>query len=214
MLRPGEQTSNPIAEPPLPRGPYAVAPEVVAADQRRRLLVALPQVVAQKGLEAATVAQIVKLAQVRRNSFYEQFTDKESCFAAAYELAQERLLGVLTFKCYTRAGLAERVEAALTAGLELLASDPATAWMIAIEAPGAGPQLLGRHHEWLERYARMLRLAAAGVPATRSPAHQVELAIVGGILWEVAKRVVSGEAERLRDLAPNLSAFVLSFYRG
>src|SRR3954447_12090922 len=78
---------------------YAISAETVAADQRRRMLEALPHAVAENGFEGTTVEHIVKLGGVRRNSFYEQFANKRDCFAAAYEIAQERLLGVLTFQC-------------------------------------------------------------------------------------------------------------------
>jgi AcrR family transcriptional regulator len=201
-----------IAEALLPRGPYAISPGAVAADQRRRLLAALPRVVARHGLEETTVAQIVKAAKVRRNSFYEQFTDKKDCFAAAYELAQERLLGVVTFRCYTRGDLTERVEAAVGAALELLASEPAMARLIAVEAPGAGGEIAVRHHEWLDRYGRMLRLAAVGVEDAHLPSRSIEPAIIGGIAMQVARQVLRGKTIRLGDLAPDLSAHLLSFY--
>lgn len=206
------ETSDPLAEPLLPRGPYAISPEIVAADQRRRLLAALPPLVAKHGFEETTVAKIVKAAKVRRNSFYEQFTDKRDCFAAAYELAQERLLGVVTFRCYTRVGLAERVEVAVAAALELLASDPAMARLIAVEAPRAGGEILARHHEWLDRYGRLLRLAAIGVGGARLPGRAIEPAMVGSVAFQVAKRVLNGEADRLADLAPEMGAHLLSFY--
>jgi AcrR family transcriptional regulator len=122
----------------LPRGPYAIAPEVVAADQRQRLLTAVPGVVAPQGLEATTIAQIVKAAGVSRNSFYELFEDKRECVAAAFETAQERVLGAVTFQCYSRAGADERIAGALSAALDLLAAEPAMARLLLIEAPVAG----------------------------------------------------------------------------
>lgn len=147
---PAIETTQHPAEPVLPPGPHAISADLVAADQRRRLLEALPRAVAENGLEGTTVDLIVKLAQVRRNSFYEQFKDKLDCFAAAYEIAQERLLGVLTFQCYTRAGLADRVGSALGAGLDLLSADPALTRLLVVEAPAAGGAIsarqIGRAH--------------------------------------------------------------------
>jgi AcrR family transcriptional regulator len=196
------------AKPLLSRGPYAVA----AADQRQRMLAALPELIAACGYRDLTVAQIVKAAKVRRNAFYEQFEGKHDCFAAAYELAQEHLLGVLTFRCYTRSGLTERVEASLGAGLELLASEPGMARLLAVEPPVAGGEILARHYEWLDRYGRMLRLAAIGIPDTRPFSRGVERAIVGGLAARVGRQVMAGEGERLGELAPSLSAHLLSFY--
>lgn len=196
----------------LPRGPYAVAPELVAADQRRRLLAAVPLVIAKHGFDGATVDQIVKVAAVRRNSFYEQFANKHDCVAAAYEIAQERLLGAVTFQCYSRSGPAERIGAALRAALDLLGSDPALARLVILDAPAAGPELFERHHRWLERYGRMLRFAAIGAEEVVMPSPSVEPAIVGGVFSRVKELMLAGEGEWIPDLAAELTAFTLSFY--
>jgi len=197
---------------PLPRGPYAISADLVAADQRRRLLEALPRAVAEHGFEATTIDQIVKLAQVRRNSFYEQFSDKRDCFAAAYEIAQERLLGVITYQCYTQAGLAPRVGSALAAGLELLAAEPVLTRLIVIEAPAAGGAIVARHHQWLDRYARLFEFAAIDSPDAAPPKASVAPAIVGGIVSRVKQLVLAGECERLPALGPELVQLTLSFY--
>jgi AcrR family transcriptional regulator len=196
----------------LPRGPYAVAPEVVAADQRRRMLAAVPHVVAEHGVEGATIDQIVKIAAVRRNSFYEQFEDKRECIAAAYEIAQERLLGKVTYQCYAHSDPAERIRSALTAALELLADKPALARLVVLEAPCAGPELVERHHHWLDRYGRMLRFAAIGAPGVAMPNPAIESAIVGGVVSRIKELLLAGEAERIAELAPELTTFTLSFY--
>jgi AcrR family transcriptional regulator len=211
LLMPVVETRN-SSEGPLSRGPCAISADLVAADQRRRLLEALPRVVAERGLEAATVEQVVKLAQVRRNSFYEQFEDKRDCFAAAYEIAQERLLGVLTFQCYTRADLADRVGSAFAAGLDLLAAEPVLTRLILVEAPAAGDELAARHHKWLDRYGRMLHFAAIGNADATPPKASVEPAVVGGIVSRIKQLVLTGETEKLPRLCPELVQFALSFY--
>lgn len=207
-----ETTKQQAEAPPLPRGPYAISADVVAADQRRRLLEALPLVVAKHGFEKTTVDQIVKVAQVRRNSFYEQFSDKCACFAAAYEIAQERLLGVLTFQCYARAGLADRVDCALGAGLDLLCANPALTQLIVVEAPAASDEIAARHHEWLDRYGRLLRFAAINGPEIATPGPRIEPAVIGGVVSRVKQLVLEGKTERLPGLCPELVQFVLSFY--
>jgi AcrR family transcriptional regulator len=59
--------------------------------QRAKLLDAMVRVVAEKGYEAATVADAVKLARVSRGTFYELFESKEACLAAAYRLGVDVL---------------------------------------------------------------------------------------------------------------------------
>lgn len=201
-----------IEREPLPRGPYAISPELVAADQRRRLLAALRLAVAEGSLETVTVSGIARRAGVSPRSFYEQFADKRECFAAAYEQAQERLLGVLTLQCYMRGSLEERVERALAAGLDLLSSEPHLAKLIVLEAPAAGGEIAARHHEWLDRYGSMLRLAALGAEQRGRPRPALESAIAGGVVSLIAAEVMRGQTDGLPGLRPQLCSYVVSFF--
>lgn len=196
----------------LPRGPYALPPEVVEKDQRERLLAALPQAVAEHGYEGTTVSHIVEIAGVARGAFYKQFVDKRACFAAAHEAAHERLLGVLTFPCYARASLSERVEGSLGAGLAFLASEPELARLLTVEAPAAGPEVAKRHHEWMSRYGALLRRAALGQPEVELPPRPFEPVIVGGIASAIAAQVLAGRTEQLEKELPELTAYVLACY--
>jgi AcrR family transcriptional regulator len=176
------------------------------------MLEALPRAVAENGFEGTRVEHIVKLAQVRRNSFYEQFADKLTCFAVAYEIAQERLLGVLTFQCYTRSGLADRVGAALGAGLKLLGTEPSIARLVVIEAPSAGEEIAARHQQWLDRYSRLLRLAAVGNQDVATPKPALEPAIVGAIVSRIKQLVLANRTSELPGLRPELVQLTLSYY--
>jgi TetR/AcrR family transcriptional regulator len=184
----------------------------MAADQRQRLLAALPRAVAENSFEGTTVEQIVRLAEVQRNAFYEQFADKQECFAVAYEIGQERLLGVLTFQCYTSLGPAERISAALEAGLGLLATEPDLARLIVLEAPAAGEAMSARHQAWLDRYSRMLRLAVVGSPDVAEPRPALEPAIAGAIVSRVRQLVLAGKTRELPGLHAELTQLVLSFF--
>jgi len=185
----------------------------VAKDQRERLLAALPQAIAEHGYEGTTVSHIVGIAGVARGAFYKQFVDKRDCFAAAHEAAHERLLGVLTFPCYARAGLAERVEGSLGAGLAFLSSEPELARLLTVEAPAAGPEIAKRHHEWMRRYGALLRRAALGQSEVTLPPRALESVIVGGIASSIAEQVLAGRTEHLEEQLPELTAYVLAYYR-
>jgi AcrR family transcriptional regulator len=68
-----------------------VQPLLTERPQRAKLLDAMVRVVAEKGYEAATVADAVRLARVSRGTFYELFDSKEACLAAAYRLGLDVL---------------------------------------------------------------------------------------------------------------------------
>jgi AcrR family transcriptional regulator len=197
----------------LPRGRHALAPEAVLRDQRERLLDAVPAVVAERGYEAMSVADIVKRAAVSRNAFYKNFSDKQECFAVAYEAANERLYETLTGPCEGGATIEERVERSLTAGLGVLAGEPDLARMLFVEAPSAGEEIALRYHEWLGRYGTLLRPAARDLPAAARPAPEVEQVIVGGIASRVASELLLGKPGNLRDLTAPFVEYVLAFYR-
>jgi AcrR family transcriptional regulator len=183
----------------------------VLADQRRRLIAAVPGAVAEHGYEAMSVADIVKRAAVSRNAFYNNFADKQECFAVAQEAGHEGLLRTLTAACDPDAPFAERLRQALGAALEALGSDPDLARLLFVEAPSS-VELALRHHEWLRRYGDLLSEAApAGASATASRAQFAQV-IAGGISTRIASEVLSGDAEKLQSLAPQLSDYVAAFY--
>jgi AcrR family transcriptional regulator len=197
----------------LPRGRHALAPEEVLRDQRERLLDAVPGVVAERGYEAMSVADIVKAAAVSRNAFYKNFGDKRECFAAAHDVGHERLFEVLVSPCEDAETLEERVEGSLAAGLDALASDPDTARLLFVEAPSAGEEIALVYHEWLRRYGTLLRSAAPDLPPEALPAPEVEGVIVGGIASRIASEVLNGRAKKLRELSAPLVEYLLAFYR-
>src|SRR6185503_3919211 len=58
-------------------------------EQRARMLEAVTRAVAAKGFARVTVSDVVGLAGVSRRTFYEEFTDKEDCFLAAFAAGGE-----------------------------------------------------------------------------------------------------------------------------
>lgn len=196
----------------LPRGRHALAPEDVLRDQRERLLAAVPGVVAERGYEATSVADLVKAAAVSRNAFYKNFSDKQDCVARAHEVGHERLFETLGDGCAGVEGLEERIEGALRAGLDALAQEPETARLLFVEAPSAGEEIALRYHEWLKRYGTLLRRAAPDLPAV-GPTQDVDEVIVGGLASRVASEVLRGQGRKLRDLTAPFVEYVLAFYR-
>lgn len=197
----------------LPRGRHALDPKEVLADQRARLVAAVPAVVAAHGYEAMSVADLVKRAAVSRNAFYNNFGDKQDCFAAAHEAGHERLLAVLAEHCDGAASGEERVERALDAGLGLLAGAPDLARMLFVEAPSsAGEEVALCHHAWLRRYGELLHSAFARAAPQPGPIGDVDEVIAGGIASQVASEVLQGRATELRDRTEHFANYVLAFY--
>ena len=92
-------TSNPERLPNqgLPRA-YAVR------TQREQLLEAMVRVAAAKGYEATTVTDVIEVAGVSRDAFYEMFEDKASCFLEAYDAVIDVLVAHVTSAFESAAG--------------------------------------------------------------------------------------------------------------
>jgi AcrR family transcriptional regulator len=183
-----------------------------ARDQRRRIVAATRMVVAEHGFAATTITHIVVGASVARGAFYEQFKDKQACFAAVHEDCQERLLAAFTLPCYSKRDFPKRVRASLLSGLEFLAGEPSLAHLISIEAPAAGLGVAKSYLAWMDRYAELLRLGPLGTPDPDGSPAFMEAEIVAAVAGSVARTVIRGDAKLLADLAPDLAEFVLAFY--
>ena len=75
----------------LPRGRHRLPREAVVQSQRERLLRAMAEVMADKGYARTSVADVLRVAHVSRETFYEQFASKEDCFMSAFETVMGRL---------------------------------------------------------------------------------------------------------------------------
>lgn len=84
-----------LSPQPLPRGRHRLSPEVVRASQRERVVHAMLALVGERGYAATSVPAVTTAARVARNTFYEFFPDKESCFVAACAEAVADLIATM-----------------------------------------------------------------------------------------------------------------------
>jgi AcrR family transcriptional regulator/DNA-binding MarR family transcriptional regulator len=158
--------------------------------QRRRLLLAIGEVVAEQGLEGASVGRVCERAGMSRRTFYELFEDREACFLAAFELAIERIADHVVAAYEGESRWRERVRAALTALLEYFDSEPGIARLCLVETLKAGPGVLERRRQLLE----VLKAVIDNGRAAKDGAGPVPLAaegIVGGVLSVIHARLLA-----------------------
>src|SRR5437763_4550987 len=92
--------------------------------QRAKLLDAMVRVVAEKGYEAATVADAVRPAKVSRGTFYELFASKEACMLAAYQAGYEVLEQRIDEAIAGARAWREELRLGIRAYLRALSEDP------------------------------------------------------------------------------------------
>jgi len=192
----------------LPRGRHGLTRDEVLASQRRRMLAAIAEAVSHKGFAGVSVADVIARAGVSRETFYEQFANKEDCFLQALDAGADRVLkvlgGALAEPADTRA---ERLGNVLDAYLHALAAEPAFAKAFLIDAYGAGPRATARRIELQQRFVDVV----AGILGTRSFACEAVVAAVSSL---ATARVGTGRAGELPELREPLVELVEQLFPG
>lgn len=163
----------------LPPGSHGIPADVVARNQRERLVAAIAEECAERGFVETSVARIAKRAGVSSVTFYKQFGGKRECMLAAHRQLGGRLLEEL-----------DRADDPLSAMLTIFAADSPSAQLLTLEILAAGPEGVERHDALVAAFAERL---------------DTDWVRAAGILALVGKRVVAGEADRLPELADELA---------
>ncbi|HET6571756.1 MAG TPA: TetR/AcrR family transcriptional regulator [Solirubrobacterales bacterium] len=174
----------------LPPGSHGIPAELVARNQRERLVAAIAEECAEVGYAEATVSGVAKRAGVSSLTFYKQFEGKRECVLAAHEELLGRLLEAVDRGAEEADGGTARARAALRTTLAIFAADPPSARLLTVEILAAGPQGVERHDAMVAAFAE--RLGGGWVPAA-------------GLLALVGKLAVAGDAGRLPELEGELA---------
>jgi len=169
-----------VTERRLPPGSHGIPADVVARNQRERLVAAIAEECGERGFAETSVARIAKRAGVSSVTFYKQFEGKRECVLAAQRELGGRLLEAV-----------DGADDPLGALLAIFAADPPSARLLTVDVLAAGPQGVDAHAALVESLAERL-----GSDWVRT----------AGLLALVGRRVVAGEAERLPELASELAA--------
>jgi len=179
-------------------------------DQKQRLLVAAREVFAERGFTAASIDDVVSRARVSRTSFYRFFAGKEECMLAVLDEAITRLM--VTFAAATVAeDPEERIRLGVRGIVEGLASDPATARVLLVEAVGASPAIEDARRTARGQFARLLEAELRRTPGwTGRSQLEVEVTARGtmaAVVEAVGDLVARDRAERWEKLVEPLTLF-------
>lgn len=181
--------------------------------QRRRLLLALTELVALDGLDGASVERVCRRAGVSRRTFYEVFEDREACLLAGVQAAIERLQREVTPVFDGRGSWVDRVREALTVVLVRLDAEPGTARILIIETMRAGPRALELRVQVIDRLTRAIeqgRGTKSGPPLPPLTSQGV----IGAVLHLAQTRMTEAGSASLLPLLPDLMATIVYPYLG
>ncbi|HEY1457410.1 MAG TPA: TetR/AcrR family transcriptional regulator [Solirubrobacteraceae bacterium] len=199
----------------LPPGRHGLSRQLVADSQRERILRAMAQAAAEHGYANVSVAEVLKRAGVSRETFYEQFSNKEACFLAVYDEAVAVIMKELREALppppwASHDGPLERLGRFFESYLDALESEPALARAALIESYAAGPVSILRRAEGQARGAEAI---AAMVGAKDERQRFACTALVAMIVGLATQRIASGQGEQLQDLHAPLMDFARSSLR-
>jgi AcrR family transcriptional regulator len=199
----------------LPKGRHGLSRAFVASNQRERLLDAIANVVAEKGYAATRVADITEYAGVSRKTFYEQFTDKEDCFLAAYDAITALLMDRMArgLASVPDGSWEEKVSALLGEFLRFLAAEPAFARMCIVEVLGSGPRGLARRDAAIEAFFPVVDQIPRSQPgAEKWLSELTPVFVTGGILEVVYAAIRRGDTASLPALEGDLTKLAFRAY--
>jgi AcrR family transcriptional regulator len=181
--------------------------EQVAGVQRARLLRAMAEAMADNGYVGTSVADVLRRSGIGRETFYQQFSSKEDCFIAAYEMAASLILKDLERDAAPPGTPHERFDRAIGAYLEALAGEPAFARLFMVEVYAAGDRVLATRAEIQRQFTEVVINAFdAREPGERFACE----ALVAAVITMVTSRLAARDIEGLRALHQPLTELVRS----
>jgi AcrR family transcriptional regulator len=191
----------------LPPGRHGIPANLVVEHQRRRLLAAMAEVLAEQGYANVTTTHVSEAANVSTSTFYKHFGNLWDCALAAYVSTADRLCDEIDDAC----AVADPREDPLTVGIEaalvFCAAEPDSAQLLCAQAPLEASAIASARRLLISRLAAMLRRGRAPENAGPQPPGLDER-LIDATLAFVFTRLSSGEAERLIDLIPELTAIL------
>jgi AcrR family transcriptional regulator len=195
--------------------PASVTRTGAHVDQRRRLLRAVGELVAERGYADVTVELIVKRAHVSYKTFYKHFSGKEDCFVVLFETAfsttEKMIRRRLDAEPLT---WADQVILAISTLIELIVAEPVIARAVLVESPTVGTAITERYEQATKAFAPLLRAGRGQNPRGKELPDTIEDTLAGSIIWSAYERLIVGQADELTDYLPVLLELVLRTYLG
>jgi AcrR family transcriptional regulator len=186
--------------------------EQLSEIQRTRILAAMVDVAAERGVGNVTVAHVVARSGVSRRTFYELFEDREDCLLAACGDALERIAAAVVPAYNAPGRWQEKLRAGLAALLQFLEFDRGRGNLAIVGTPGAGPAVLERRRRVLVQIIAIVDEGRAEVRRGEGPPPLTAEGVVGGALSLIHVRMVEdGRAPLIELLGPLMSMIVLPY---
>lgn len=197
--------------PTLPRGRHNLSREQVTLIQRQRLLLAMASCVSAKGFAKTSVADVLAEAGVSRETFYQNFADKEACFRTLMTACADTLSLLVEQNLADHIGdPLSRFEHALEVYLGTLAEEVQLANVFHLESLGAGHEIRATRFDVQKRFVEAVAANFADDPgwsALPDPKFACEM-LVSAISTMVTEKLALERADELPRLREPIVALL------
>jgi AcrR family transcriptional regulator len=194
----------PFSEYRLPSGRHGLAPELVAENQRRRLLGAGAVIFTERGYAATTSRLIARRAAVSSSTFYAHFDSVPALLQACFELAAQSLLELLPSACGAPATPLKSTELALEAALGFAATEPELVSLLGLELSVAEVAVAAERQRLIARLSELLSTGGR-VGRDSQPAPATAELLVAAALAVVVERSGELDGASFAALVPELT---------
>jgi AcrR family transcriptional regulator len=197
---------------PLPSGAHGLDPADVRDSQRARLQLAMIECVANAGYANTSLRDLARVARVSPNVFYKCFESKEECFLATHDAIAAVEIERVEQAASTPGDWEARLRAGTSAFLEVIAQQPAAAYLALVEIHAVGAQALEHQQVTLDAHERLLAALLAEAPYGASVGETARKALVAGARGVVQHQMLDGPPGALPDLAEPLVAWARCYH--
>ena len=171
-------------------------------------------------MKRLSATRVSAFAGMSTKTFYDLFADREDCFLAVFDRAVEELAVAAGPVWEDGDEWVERVRSALTMLLGALEREPALGKVVFLEALGAGPRVLARRAEVLDRVAGFIDEGRVGSPMAGVLPSFTAAGVTGAAFSMIHSRLAQDAQEpqmpgsSLMELVNPVMATVVLPYRG
>jgi AcrR family transcriptional regulator len=194
--------------------PQAPKLRLASSPKRERILEGMLEAVGADGYDATSVRTVLDRAGLYRQAFYDNFTDRDSCYLEAFDAGVARAEGIVTTAAADEETWRGRLRAGLGALLDLLEAEPDVGRALIVEVHAAGPAALEKRAEAMKRIAAFVDRARLETGESESPPRIAAEGVVAGIHAVVHSRLSNREDQGLRGLLPEFMYFAVLPYFG
>jgi AcrR family transcriptional regulator len=171
-------TPSLLSQLPPPRSRPRLSEQQLSEDHRRRILLAIAELAAEKGYRATTLAEIQRRARIDASEFHRVFADKQEAFAAVHEEHFQQVTAATAGAFFSAGIWPERIWESGRAFAAVMEQNPTAAHVGFVEVNAAGPRAVRRNDELVLAFTLFLqegyeyRPRPEHKPEQRKPEHK------------------------------------------